>query len=163
MLRGYQKAVLAGFFFLALGFAQGGDIPPKDREAYIKAYVSYPTEKEALRWVETQGKDFIYVGKDELFSGLGKALKGKKVKVYVDQGVRSIPWLEKAGVRYTLVVMPGEMTKEGRGVLVALNGYVLGWDKEGKRFVLVTQKDVANILHRMFNAYEAFAIKKEEK
>lgn len=136
---------------------------PKDKEAYMKAYISYPTEKEALRWVETQGRNFIYVGKEELFPGLAKALKGKGLKVYVDAKTKSLPWLDKAGVRYTLVTMPGEMAGGGKGVLIAPDAYVLGWNAEEKRFVLVTAKEVANILYRMFTVYEAFAVAREEK
>lgn len=143
--------VFSGFGVLAQ------EAPPKSKEEYLKAYVQSLTPEEAARWVRTQGKNFIYVGANELFPGLGPLLKGRDLKVYVGEGVQTIAWLDRAGVRYTLFRFPGNLASN-EGVLVALDGYVLGVDRERKgRYLLVKQKDVANVLYRMFTAYEAFA------
>lgn len=160
-MKGVKRALWA---FLALGlcFPQGGWVsaqqtPPKTKEEYLKTYVQSLSPEEAARWVKSQGANFIYIGTDELFPGLGPLLKGRSLKVYVGEGTQGVPWLDRAGVRYTLVQFPGKLSSE-EGVLVALDGYVLGVDREKKgRYSLVKHKDVANILYRMFTVYEAFA------
>lgn len=145
-------ALLGGIFAPGLGQSN----LPKTKEEFVKAYVRYLSQEEASRWVKTQGKNFVYIGSKELFPGLGALLKGREVKVFVGEGVREIPWLEKAGVRYSLVSFPGQMFGED-GLLLALEGYLLGREKEKpQRLVLVPHKEVAGVLYRMFSAYEAF-------
>lgn len=149
------SVVLVSALFVSGAWAQG--VPPRTAEEYLKAYVQSLTPQEAARWVSTQGNNFIYVGANELFPGLGPLLRGRDLKVYVGEETQTVAWLDRAGVRYTLFRFPGTLASN-EGLLVALDGYVLGVDREQRgRFVLVKHKEVANILYRMFAAYEAFA------
>lgn len=142
----------------ALGASPSTSLPPaKTQEEIRRNLLRSLDATEAFRWVSTQGESAIYVGRQELFPGLGKALKGKKLKVYVGEGEARVPWLDAAGVRYSIFVMPGKPASE-EGVLIAPGSYMLGRDPDRKgKFLLVLSKDVAAIMARVFAAYEAFA------
>lgn len=96
-------ALLGGIFAPGLGQSN----LPKTKEEFVKAYVRYLSQEEASRWVKTQGKNFVYIGSKELFPGLGALLKGREVKVFVGEGVREIPWLEKSGG----ALQPGQLPR----------------------------------------------------
>ncbi len=153
---------LGGALFGYPAFAQGneGEVE-KQRREFLNRYVRYLNAEEARKWVASQGTSILYVGEREMFPGLGASLKGKQVKIYASEGVRTIPWLDKAGVKYVLFEMPGKLTVDS-GVLIAPENYLLGpeIDKEGKptgRFTLVTYKEAANVIYRTLVVYEAFA------
>lgn len=151
----FFRTFLWGVLFLSLAWGQGVTLPAVSAEEYMKRYVSYPNPTEAQRWVKTQGKSFLYVGTKELFPGLGQALRGKTVRVYAPRGTRTISWLDRASVSYTLVVMPGEMAGD-QGVLLSLEGYMMGLDSNG-RVMLLTNKEVVAVVARIFQVYEPFA------
>jgi len=143
-------------------FAQGngGDVE-RQRQEFLNRYVRYLSAEEARKWVASQGTSVLYVGEREMFPGLGASLKGKQVKIYASEGVRTIPWLDKAGVKYVLFQMPGKVLADS-GILIAPENYLLGpeTDKQGKptgRFTLVTYKEAANVIYRTLVVYEAFA------
>ena len=157
---GLLSLLLALLAFLPLSFAQGG-LTEAERKEFFERYVRYLTPAEAKRWVETQGVSFLYVGEKELCPGLGESLRGKQVKVYAGTRTQSLPWLDRAGVRYALFRMPGELLAQD-AVLIAKEAYILGAERDSKgkptgRYVLVTYKEAANVLYRIFEAYEAFA------
>jgi hypothetical protein len=143
-------------------FAQSdGREVERQRREFLNRYVRYLNAEEARKWVASQGTSVLYVGEREMFPGLGASLKGKQVKVYASEGVRTIPWLDRAGVRYVLFQMPGRVLAAS-GVLIAPENYLLGpeTDKQGKptgRFTLVTYKEAANVIYRTLVVYEAFA------
>jgi hypothetical protein len=155
-------AALWGALFAHTAFAQsGGGEVERQRREFLNRYVRYLNAEEARKWVASQGTSVLYVGEREMFPGLGASLKGKQVKVYASEGVRTIPWLDRAGVRYVLFQMPGRVLADS-GVLVAPENYLLGpeVDKQGKptgRFTLVTYKEAANVIYRTLVVYEAFA------
>jgi hypothetical protein len=162
LARLFAVVALLGALFGHPAFAQGGggDLE-RQRQEFLNRYVRYLSAEEARKWVASQGTSVLYLGEREMFPGLGASLKGKQVKVYASEGVRTIPWLDRVGVRYVLFQMPGRVLAES-GVLIAPENYLLGpeTDKEGRptgRFTLVTYKEAANVIYRTLVVYEAFA------
>lgn len=162
LVRLFAVVVLGGALSGHLAFAQdnGGEVE-KQRQEFLNRYVRYLNAEEARKWVASQGTSVLYVGEREMFSGLGASLKGKQVKIYASEGVRAIPWLDKAEVKYVLFQMPGKVLANN-GILIAPENYLLGpeMDKQGKptgRFTLVTYKEAANVIYRTLAVYEAFA------
>ncbi len=163
-MRRWSVFLLAGLLLAGVALAQDrgqGGQAEAQRAEFLRKYVRQLTAQEARKWVASQGTHFLYVGKDEMFPGLGEALRGKEVKVYGEETTATVPWLDRSGVRYTLYRMPGRLTVQG-SVLVALESYVLGPERDAKgrptgKFTLITYKEVANVLYRVFSAYEAFA------
>ncbi len=153
---------LWGTSFGHSAFAQGdgGEVERRRRE-FLDRYVRHLDAEEARKWVTSQGTSVLYLGEREMFPGLGASLKGKQVKIYVSEGVRAVPWLDRAGVKYALFQMPGKVLADS-GVLIAPENYLLGpeMDKRGKptgRFTLVTYKEAATVIYRTLVVYEAFA------
>jgi hypothetical protein len=149
---------LSGYLTFAQG--DGGEVERQRRE-FLNRYVRYLNAEEARKWVASQGTSVLYLGEREMFPGLGASLKGKEVKIYASEGVRTIPWLDRAGVKYALFQMPGKVLADN-GILIAPENYLLGpeMDKQGKptgRFTLVTYKEAANVIYRTLVVYEAFA------
>jgi hypothetical protein len=162
LVRLFALVALLGALSGHPAFAQGdGGEVERQRQEFLNRYVRHLNAEEARKWVASQGTSVLYLGEREMFSGLGASLKGKQVKVYASEGVRAIPWLDKAGVKYVLFQMPGKVLADN-GVLIAPENYLLGpeTDKQGKptgRFTLVTYKEAANVIYRTLVVYEAFA------
>jgi len=158
----FTLLVILGALSGCPAFAQGNEVEvEKQRQEFLNRYVRYLSAEEARKWVASQGTSVLYLGEREMFPGLGASLKGKQVKIYASEGVRAIPWLEKAGVKYVLFQMPGKVLADN-GILIAPENYLLGpeTDKQGKptgRFTLVTYKEAANVIYRTLVVYEAFA------
>lgn len=135
-----------------------------NRERIIQQYLRTITQEEASRWVASQGKTLLYMGKEEMFPEIGKLMKGRKLEVIVDRSIKNgIPWLDKYNVKYTAYVMPGTLTNSGT-LLLAPGEYILGPSKEKKGYyTLLLHKETAAVMYRILKAYTGLAEKKIEK
>lgn len=138
-----------GLFVLFLALAQKTPTPGELAEA---GYREIKKPEEVLRYVSSQGTSVLYLGTRELVPGLGGALKGKQVTVVVPETVRSVPWMDKAGVRYVLKRLPGD-NDFSESLLVARRSYLLSYDSKRKLWILLENKEAAEAVGRILDFY----------
>jgi len=148
-------------FVLLSAFAQN---TPTSRELAEAGYREIKRPEEVLRYVSSQGTSILYLGTRELVSGLGGALKGKQVTVVVPETVKAVPWMDKAGVRYTLKTLPGN-NDFSEPLLLARQAYLLSYDSKRKLWILLENKEAAEAVARILDFYLEMAevVKKRKR
>jgi hypothetical protein len=150
-----------GLFVFSLALAER---TPTSRELAEAGYREIRRSEEVLRYVSSQGTSILYLGTRELVPGLGGALKGKQVTVIVPETVKAVPWMDRAGVRYTLRTLPGN-GDFSESLLVARQAYLLSYDSKRKLWVLLENKEAAEAVARILDFYleMAEAVKRKRR
>ena len=143
--------MLFALSLFALFFASA-EKPPTPQELVEAGYREIKRPEEVLRYVSSQGTSILYLGTRELVPGLGGALKGKQVTVIVPENVKAVPWMDRAGVRYTLKSLPGN-NDFSEPLLLARQAYLLSYDSKRKLWILLENKEAAEAVGRILDFY----------